>query len=104
METSKFIRSSLPLGNDMIHDFGRFSSEISGRSDMPNVLEETLLCIDVKKVGRQSNSLWEALVEYTLVCIASYFLVSETYGSKRKQHIGVFDISQQNAECYYHQQ
>ncbi len=41
MVTSKLIKSSLPLGNDMTHDFGRFSSEISARGEIPNALEET---------------------------------------------------------------
>ena len=54
METSKFIRSSLPLGNDMIHDFGRFSSEISARGDQENLLEEILHCIRWQKLGRLS--------------------------------------------------
>lgn len=29
MATSKFMRSSFPLGNDMLHVLGRFSSQIS---------------------------------------------------------------------------
>lgn len=32
MVTSKFIRSSLPLGNDILHVFGRFNSLISTES------------------------------------------------------------------------
>ena len=29
METSKFIKSSLPLGKDIVQELGRFNSEIS---------------------------------------------------------------------------